>query len=50
MLEVVTRLLDQLEGAGDFWPPAHCPLPQWAEHFVQHAWRRLYGQPRFAVA
>ncbi len=50
MLEVVTRLLDQLEGAGDFWPPAHWPLPQRAEHFVQHAWRRLYGQPRFAVA
>lgn len=52
MLEVITRLIGQLEGSSgsDFWPPAHWPLSQRAEHFVQHAWARLYGQPRFAVA
>lgn len=52
MLEVITRLIGQLEDSSgsDFWPPAHWPLPQRAEHFVQHAWARLYGQPRFAVA
>ena len=50
MLEVITRLILQLEEASDFWPPAEWPLPQRAEHFVQQAWARLYGQARFAVA
>jgi AcrR family transcriptional regulator len=50
MLEVITRLIGQLEAASDFWPPAHWPLARRADHFVQQAWAQLYGQPRFAVA
>lgn len=50
MLEVITRLILQLEEASDFWPDAQWPLPQRADHFVQQAWAMLYGQPRFSVA
>ncbi len=50
MLEVITRVIAQLEDASDFWPPAHWPLAQRADHFVQQAWATLYGQPRFTVA
>jgi AcrR family transcriptional regulator len=50
MLEVITRLILQLEEASDFWPDAQWPLPQRADHFVQQAWAKLYGQPRFSVA
>jgi len=50
MLEVITRLIEQLEEASDFWPPAQWSLQRRADHFVQEAWARLYGQPRFAVA
>jgi AcrR family transcriptional regulator len=50
MLEVITRLIAQLEDASDFWPPAHWSLKRRAEHFVRQAWARLYGQPRFTVA
>lgn len=50
MLEVITRLIRQLEDARDFWPPAHWQLSRRADHFVQQAWSQLYGQPRFAVA
>ena len=50
MLEVITRLIGQLEEASDFWPPAHWRLKRRADHFVQQAWAKLYGQPRFAVA
>ena len=28
MLEVITRVIAQLEDASDFWPPAHWPLAQ----------------------
>lgn len=50
MLEVISRLITQLEDASDFWPPAHWRLQRRADHFVQQAWSQLYGQPRFAVA
>ncbi len=50
MLEVVTRLIGQLEEASDFWPPVHWSLKRRADHFVQQAWAQLYGQPRFTVA
>jgi len=50
MLEVITRLILQLEEASDFWPDTQWPLPQRADHFVQQAWAMLYGQPRFSVA
>jgi AcrR family transcriptional regulator len=50
MLEVVTRLIEQLEEASDFWPPVHWSLKRRADHFVQRAWAQLYGQPRFSVA
>lgn len=50
MLEVITRLIAQLEEATDFWPPAHWSLKRRADHFVRQAWTQLYGQPRFAVA
>ena len=50
MLEVITRLIGQLEEASDFWPPAHWSLKRRADHFVQQAWAKLYGEARFAVA
>lgn len=50
MLEVITRLILQLEEASDFWPDTKWPLPRRADHFVQQAWAMLYGQPRFSVA
>jgi AcrR family transcriptional regulator len=50
MLETITRLIAQLEDSADFWPPAHWVLKRRADHFVQQAWARLYGQPRFSVA
>jgi AcrR family transcriptional regulator len=50
MLEVITRLIEQLEAASDFWPSGNWSLQQRADHFVQQAWAQLYGQPRFAVA
>ena len=50
MLEVITRLIAQLEEASDFWPTADWPLKRRADHLVQQAWATLYGQPRFTVA
>lgn len=50
MLEVITRVIAQLEEDSDFWPPAHWSLKRRADRFVQQAWSQLYGQPRFAVA
>lgn len=50
MLEVVTRLIEQLEEASDFWPSERWNLKRRADHFVQQAWAQLYGQPRFLVA
>lgn len=50
MLEVVTRLIDQLEETSDFWPSERWNLKRRADHFVQQAWGQLYGQPRFLVA
>ncbi|MGV0959001.1 MAG: TetR/AcrR family transcriptional regulator [Limnohabitans sp.] len=50
MLEIITRLIGQLEEASDFWPPVHWRLQRRADHFVQQAWKQLYGEPRFCVA
>ena len=50
MLEVISRLIAQLEASSDFWPPPHWRLARRADHFVQQAWALLYGQSRFAVA
>lgn len=50
MLEVITRLIHQLEAGSGFWPSPDWPLPRRARHFVSQAWEQLYGQPRFAVA
>lgn len=50
MLEVITRLIAQLEENSDFWPPVDWCLRRRADHFVQQAWATLYGQPRFTVA
>lgn len=50
MLEVITRLIQQLEANSDFWPSPRWSLKRRAEHFVTQAWVQLYGQPRFAVA
>lgn len=50
MLEVITRLIGQMEETSDFWPPANWRLKRRADHFVHQAWATLYGQPRFTVA
>lgn len=50
MLEVITRLIAELECASDFWPPVHWSLKRRADHFVKQSWALLYGQPRFGVA
>lgn len=50
MLEVITRLITQLEENSDFWPPVHWSLKRRSDHFVKQAWAALYGQPRFLVA
>ena len=50
MLEVITRLIAELEENTDFWPPLDWSLKRRADHFVQQAWATLYGQPRFSVA
>lgn len=50
MMQVITRLVEDLETSSDFWPPPHWTIRRRADHFVRQAWLRLYGQPRFAVA
>lgn len=50
MLQIIQRLVQQIDTDDSFWPSPHWPLPRRADHFVQQAWQRLYGQPRFAVA
>ena len=50
MLQIIERLVQQIDTDDSFWPSPHWPLPRRADHFVQQAWLRLYGQPRFAVA
>lgn len=50
MLEVITRLIAQLETTSDFWPPVHWSLKLRSEHFVQQSWAKLYGETRFCVA
>ncbi|MEJ5151358.1 TetR/AcrR family transcriptional regulator [Comamonas sp. MYb396] len=50
MLQIIERLVQQIDTDDSFWPVPHWPLQRRADHFVQQAWLRLYGQPRFAVA
>lgn len=50
MLDVLQRLLADLEQGTDFWPPSHWSLKRRADHFVRQAWTQLYGQPRFQAA
>lgn len=50
MLDVLQRLLADLEQGPDFWPPLHWSLKRRADHFVRQAWTQLYGQPRFQAA
>lgn len=50
MLQIIQRLVQKIDTDDSFWPSARWPLARRADHFVQQAWQRLYGQPRFAVA
>jgi AcrR family transcriptional regulator len=50
MMQVLTRLIAELEGSTEFWPSLDWSLQRRADHFVQQAWLRLYSQPRFATA
>jgi AcrR family transcriptional regulator len=50
MMQVLTRLIAELEGSTEFWPSLNWSLQRRADHFVQQAWLRLYSQPRFATA
>lgn len=50
MLQIIRRLVQQIDTDESFWPSPSWSLQQRADHFVHEAWHRLYGQPRFAVA
>lgn len=50
MMQVLTRLIAELEGSADFWPSPRWRLQRRADHFVQQAWLQLYSTPRFATA
>ena len=50
MMEVLAHLIDQLDKDNTFWPPAQWSASHRADHFVEQAWKQLYGQPRFAAA
>ena len=50
MMQVLTRLIAELEGSAEFWPSSHWHLQRRADHFVQQAWLQLYSTPRFATA
>ena len=50
MMEVLAHLIDRLDKENSFWPPAQWPARERADHFVEQAWKQLYGQPRFAAA
>jgi AcrR family transcriptional regulator len=50
MMQVLTRLIAELEGSAEFWPSPHWRLQRRADHFVQQAWLQLYSTPRFATA
>ena len=50
MMQVLTRLVAELESSTEFWPSLNWSLQCRADHFVQQAWLRLYSQPRFATA
>ncbi|MEN9983271.1 MAG: HTH-type transcriptional regulator BetI [Pseudomonadota bacterium] len=50
VMQVLTRLIAELEGSAEFWPSPHWRLQRRADHFVQQAWLQLYSTPRFATA
>ena len=50
MMQVLTRLIAELEGSAEFWPSPRWSLQRRADHFVQQAWLQLYSTPRFATA
>jgi AcrR family transcriptional regulator len=50
MMQVLTRLIAELEGSTEFWPSLDWSLQRRADHFVQQAWLQLYSTPRFATA
>ena len=50
MLQIITRIVQQIESSDAFWPQDDWPLAQRADHFVREAWAQLYGQKRFNVA
>lgn len=50
MMQVLTRLISELENSAEFWPSPQWSLQRRANHFVQQAWLQLYSQPRFATA
>jgi AcrR family transcriptional regulator len=50
MMQVLTRLIAELEGSAEFWPSPRWRLQRRADHFVQQAWLQLYSTPRFATA
>jgi AcrR family transcriptional regulator len=50
MMQVLTRLIAELEGSAEFWPSPRWTLQRRADHFVKQAWGQLYSTPRFATA
>ena len=50
MMQVLTRLIAELEGSAEFWPSPRWRLQRRTDHFVQQAWLQLYSTTRFATA
>lgn len=50
MMQVLSRLIADLEANTEFWPSPRWSLKRRADHFVRQAWEKLYSQPRFATA
>jgi AcrR family transcriptional regulator len=48
--EVLSRLAESLGQAEGFWPDPAWPLARRARHFVDEAWRQLFGAQRFGTA
>lgn len=50
MMQVLGRIVSELESDVNFWPSARWGLRRRADHFVKQAWQQLYSQDRFATA
>ncbi|MBK6650273.1 MAG: helix-turn-helix transcriptional regulator [Betaproteobacteria bacterium] len=50
MMQVLSRLIADLEANTEFWPSPRWSLKRRSDHFVRQAWEKLYSQPRFATA